>query len=192
MTSRRRARSRCSRPCQAELGAARIVGVGHRVVHGGLEFMAPTAVDAAMLQRLEQLRAARAAAPAAQPRGDPRAAGTRCRACRRSRASTRRSIARSPGGRAALRLAATRSPRRACGATDFTGCRTSTSPRVLPAVDARRGGRAHRGVPPRQRREHVRPARRAAASRRRWDSRRSTACRWARAAARSIPASCCS
>jgi acetate kinase len=39
---------------QAELGDARIAGVGHRVVHGGLEFMAPTAVDSAVLQRLEQ------------------------------------------------------------------------------------------------------------------------------------------
>jgi acetate kinase len=39
---------------QAELGAARIVGVGHRVVHGGLEFMAPTAVDGAVLRRLDQ------------------------------------------------------------------------------------------------------------------------------------------
>jgi acetate kinase len=38
----------------AELGDARIAGVGHRVVHGGLEFMAPTVVDAAVLQRLEQ------------------------------------------------------------------------------------------------------------------------------------------
>ena len=39
---------------QAELGAARIVGVGHRVVHGGLEFMAPTRVDEAVLQRLDR------------------------------------------------------------------------------------------------------------------------------------------
>jgi acetate kinase len=39
---------------QAELGDARIAGVGHRVVHGGLEFMAPTVVDAAVLQRLDQ------------------------------------------------------------------------------------------------------------------------------------------
>jgi len=39
---------------KAELGDARIVGVGHRVVHGGLEFMLPIAVDAAVLQRLEQ------------------------------------------------------------------------------------------------------------------------------------------
>jgi acetate kinase len=32
----------------------RIVGVGHRVVHGGLEFMAPIAVDEAILQRLDR------------------------------------------------------------------------------------------------------------------------------------------
>jgi acetate kinase len=37
-----------------ELGAAEIVGVGHRVVHGGLEFMAPTRVDAGVLGRLER------------------------------------------------------------------------------------------------------------------------------------------
>ena len=38
----------------AHLGAARFVGVGHRVVHGGLEFMAPTVVDAAVLARLDR------------------------------------------------------------------------------------------------------------------------------------------
>jgi len=37
-----------------ELEGARIVGVGHRVVHGGLEFMAPTQVDAETLLRLER------------------------------------------------------------------------------------------------------------------------------------------
>jgi acetate kinase len=37
-----------------ELEGARIVGVGHRVVHGGLEFMAPTRVDAETLLRLER------------------------------------------------------------------------------------------------------------------------------------------
>jgi len=35
-----------------ELHGERIVGVGHRVVHGGLEFMAPTRVDAGVLDRL--------------------------------------------------------------------------------------------------------------------------------------------
>lgn len=37
-----------------ELRGAELVGVGHRVVHGGLEFMAPTQVDAAVLARLER------------------------------------------------------------------------------------------------------------------------------------------
>jgi acetate kinase len=36
-----------------ELHGETIVGVGHRVVHGGLEFMAPTRVDAAVLERLQ-------------------------------------------------------------------------------------------------------------------------------------------
>jgi acetate kinase len=35
-----------------EIGGARISGVGHRVVHGGLEFMAPTRVDATTVGRL--------------------------------------------------------------------------------------------------------------------------------------------
>ena len=37
-----------------ELRAATLVGVGHRVVHGGAEFMAPTAVDDGVLERLER------------------------------------------------------------------------------------------------------------------------------------------
>jgi acetate kinase len=39
---------------RSELHGERIVGVGHRVVHGGLEFMAPTRVDAGILARLER------------------------------------------------------------------------------------------------------------------------------------------
>ncbi len=37
---------------RAEMGDAVLAGVGHRVVHGGLEFMAPTRVDASVLARL--------------------------------------------------------------------------------------------------------------------------------------------
>lgn len=47
-----------------ELRGAAVIGVGHRVVHGGAEFMAPTIVDAGVLDRLvefEQL------APLQQP-----------------------------------------------------------------------------------------------------------------------------
>jgi acetate kinase len=39
---------------RGELQGSRIVGVGHRVVHGGLEFMAPTRVDVETLSRLER------------------------------------------------------------------------------------------------------------------------------------------
>jgi len=49
---------------RAELHGEAIVGVGHRVVHGGLEFMAPTRVDAAVLGRLERYNAL---APLHQP-----------------------------------------------------------------------------------------------------------------------------
>jgi len=38
----------------SELHGETIAGVGHRVVHGGLEFMAPTRVDAAVLRQLER------------------------------------------------------------------------------------------------------------------------------------------
>jgi acetate kinase len=36
-------------------GDATLVGVGHRVVHGGTEFAAPVRIDAAVLERLEKL-----------------------------------------------------------------------------------------------------------------------------------------
>jgi acetate kinase len=39
---------------RAELHGETIVGVGHRVVHGGLEFMAPTRVDEDVLERLQR------------------------------------------------------------------------------------------------------------------------------------------
>jgi acetate kinase len=39
---------------EARLGGAQIVGVGHRVVHGGLEFMAPTVLTHGVLARLER------------------------------------------------------------------------------------------------------------------------------------------
>jgi acetate kinase len=37
---------------RTELGSADLIGIGHRVVHGGLEFMAPTLVDHEVLARL--------------------------------------------------------------------------------------------------------------------------------------------
>jgi acetate kinase len=38
-----------------QLGDARLAGVGHRVVHGGIDFAAPVRIDAAVLARLEKL-----------------------------------------------------------------------------------------------------------------------------------------
>jgi acetate kinase len=38
-----------------QLGDARLAGVGHRVVHGGIEFAAPVRIDDAVLARLEKL-----------------------------------------------------------------------------------------------------------------------------------------
>ena len=39
---------------RAELGAQRLIGVGHRVVHGGLEYSRPVRVDAKILSALEK------------------------------------------------------------------------------------------------------------------------------------------
>jgi acetate kinase len=41
--------------CQARLGDNRLVAVGHRVVHGGVEFEAPVRIDDAVLAKLEAL-----------------------------------------------------------------------------------------------------------------------------------------
>jgi acetate kinase len=41
--------------CKAELGAHRLVGVGHRVVHGGVKYSAPVTVTSEVLAELERL-----------------------------------------------------------------------------------------------------------------------------------------
>ncbi len=41
--------------CRALLGGQRVVGAGHRVVHGGVKFAAPVRIDATVLAELEQL-----------------------------------------------------------------------------------------------------------------------------------------
>ncbi len=183
------ARSTTSSPsCARKLAEHRLVGVGHRVVHGGLEYAQPVRVDAKHRRRAGEVRAARAAAPAAQPRADPGAAGARSRSCRRWPASTPRSIAASRRSRRRSRCRR-RSPTAACGATASTASRTSTSrPRCR---------RTTRGPPPAGRwSPHLGNGasmcamQAGAASRARWASPRSTACRWARAAATSIPAWC--
>lgn len=41
--------------CRAEFGAHRLVAVGHRVVHGGVEFAGPVRIDAGVLAKLDAL-----------------------------------------------------------------------------------------------------------------------------------------
>lgn len=52
--------------CRAELGGHRLVGVGHRVVHGGVRFAAPVRIDDAVLAALDDLVPL---APLHQPHG---------------------------------------------------------------------------------------------------------------------------
>ena len=59
-------------PARAIAATYRLIAVGHRVVHGGLEFSQPVLVDARGRREAGEVRPARAAAPAAQPRADPR------------------------------------------------------------------------------------------------------------------------
>ena len=80
--------------------------------------------------------------------------------CRRWPASTPRSTAHSPSWRRCSRCRG-RCTRRACGATAFTACRTSTSPRCCRSSIRRGRQGPHRRPAPRQRREHVRARRRA-------------------------------
>ena len=55
---------------RARYGGARVLGVGHRVVHGGAGFAGPTVVTPRGPGRAARARPARAAAPAVQPGGD--------------------------------------------------------------------------------------------------------------------------
>ena len=88
-------------------GGARVLGVGHRVVHGGPRFAAPTIVTP---QVLDELRALIPLAPLHQPHNlaaiDAVAAAA-CPVCRRSPASTRASIAASRPSPSSCRCRAT-------------------------------------------------------------------------------------
>ena len=165
----------------------RLVAVGHRVVHGGLEYAEPTRVDATVLAALEKYVPL---APLHQPH---------------NLAPIRAMLARAPelpqiacfdtafhrrpaGSRAGVRAAevdhrARRAPLRL--------------PRPLLRVHRRTRCRSTTRAPPRARSWCCTSAtaracarsRTARASRARWASRRPTGCRWARAAAASIRAS---
>ena len=139
-------------------------------------------------RRAREAGAARAAPPAAQPGADPRDARARARAA---------------AGRLLRHRVAPHLPARSRRCSRCPGSSTDAGVRrygfhglsyeyiasVLPQFDARAARRQDRGDAPGQRRQHVRPRRRP--KRREHDGlhRGSTGCRWARAAARSIPAS---
>ena len=176
-------------PARARRAGIALVGVGHRVVHGGAR------VRAAGARRRRRGRSAR----------EVRARSRRCT----SRTTSRRSALllerapelpqvacfdtafhrTQPRGRAGVRAAARESPTRGVRRYGFHGLSYEyiASRAAAARRRARRAGKTVVAAP-RQRRQHVRDRRPAAASRARWASPRSTACRWARAAARSIPA----
>ena len=164
----------------------RLLAFGHRVVHGGTDYATPVRIDPGS----GGARQALPLAPLHQPhnlaphRGDRRRLGR----SRRSPASTRLSTARSR-----------RSP---TFALPRELLRRRHPPLRLPRPVLRfHRARAARGRARLRRRPGGSPisatapacarCRPAAASPARWASPRSTACRWAPAAARSIPA-CCS
>ena len=171
--SRRRARSPRRRSCVSGSPTHRLVGVGHRVVHGGLEYAEPVRVDAAVLAALEKVRPAGAAAPAAQPGADPGAA--RAPAATSADCVLRYRVPPWPAaGRAGVRAAevdhrSRRHPLR----LPRPVVRVHRAG-VLPEHDRRAAaGKVDRAAS-RQRRRACARSRQAAASRARWDSPRPT------------------
>ena len=138
---------------------ARVLAVGHRVVHGGARYARTGRRHAAGARGPADAHPAGAAPSALQPRGDRGGVRADAEGVRRSPASTPASTAVSRRSRRSSRCRA-RSAVPACSATGSTGCRTSTSPSVLPKVapQSRRRPRDRRA--PRQRREPVRAAQR--------------------------------
>ena len=151
------------------------------------DYVAPVRVDAAMRREAREAGAARAAAPAAQPGADPRRAGARAGAAA-GRLLRHRDAPDVPAASSRCSRCPRSSRTRACAATAFTACRTSTSPRCCRSFDERAARGQDRGAPPRQRRQHVRARRRPQHRQHDGLHRPSTACRWGRARARSIRA----
>ena len=91
-------------------GGARVLGVGHRVVHGGPRFTRPHHHHTRGARRAQNTRAARAAPSAAQPRGDRR--GHRTAAGCPSGGLLRHQLSPRPAGRRRSRSPAARHLRR--------------------------------------------------------------------------------
>ena len=176
-----RRRPRCGPPAAwlRETQKFDLIAVGHRVVHGGPDYDRPVLVDDEVLARPRALRPAGAAAPAEQPGADPRVCCERRPDCRRSPASTPRSIAATAPWPTTTPFPSASMPR-ASAATAFTACPTNTSPsgcgEVAPDIAGGRVIVAHLGSGASMCALSRRPQRRKHA----WASPRSTACRWAR------------
>ena len=169
-------------------GRAQVVGVGHRVVHGGSRFTGPVVVSQDIVAELRRLVPL---APLHQPHNVAaieavfeRMPGVPQVAC-----FDTSSIAVDPPSPNWFRCRA-RSAAEACNGTDFTGCPTNTSqrpcqglhPKLQLAVSLSLISAA---VPPCAR------SMAGEASRAPWDSLRSMVCPWARGPGRSIPACSC-
>ena len=134
------------RGCARSTGGARILGVGHRVVHGGAQFAGPTRITPRVM---EQLRALIPLAPLHQPHNlaaiDAVSSGSRT--SRKWRVSTPAFIAASRPWPSWCRCQR-RSVTPASSGTGFTGCRTTTSRRCCPRSPEIANGRvivAHLG-----------------------------------------------
>ena len=110
------------------IGGARVLGVGHRVVHGGARFAGPAIVTPASSGRAARADAAGPSPSAAQSRRHRSRRRAACRACRRSPASTPAFIAASRPSPSWCRCRA-RSASAACSGTGSMACRTNTSRR---------------------------------------------------------------
>ena len=167
------------------LGGQRLTAVGHRVGHGGLEYLEPVRIDAAVLADLERLIPL---VPLHQPYNLAPINALRERRPELPQVAcfdtafhrTQPAVAQAFGYRVPI-------PRKASGATDSTGSRTSTSRPCcrsmilgLPVVGWwwPTWATAPASV----------PSGTAAAWPRPWASRHSTVCPWGPAAAHSIPA----
>ncbi len=105
-----------------------LIGVGHRVVHGGMLYARPARVDAALLGSISSCRSRRCTSRTISLRSAQ--SRSRRRRCRRSRLRHRISPG-NPEDRADVR-AAIRDARGECGATDSTASATNTSHRRCP------------------------------------------------------------
>ena len=140
---------------RARYGGARVLGVGHRVVHGGADLRRADDRHAAGPRRAARADAARAAASAAQPRRHRR--GGRAAARRAAGGLLRHQLPSRPAGRRRARAAAAR---RCVGdgvqRYGFHGLSYEYIASVLPQVAPGDRRRARDRRAPRQRRQPVR------------------------------------